>query len=110
MRILTAFAVVVLLAGCGLRAMKVDMVANAYDPKPQRGQDEAQLAADVEACKAKLLRERGQLEPSGIGATVPAGYAVAIDAERNERYKRCLTERGYTPELRPITGGPAPVR
>jgi len=98
-----------LLAGCGMRAWKVDMVVNAYEPRPEHGQDAAQTAADVDACRTKLLREPGQLEPQNSPTgfvTVPAGYAVAIDAERTKRYERCLTERGYTPVLRPIKGGP----
>src|SRR5882724_3419474 len=82
-----ALGLVLLTAGCGLRVWQIDMVANAYEVRPERGQDPAQPRADVEACKRRLLAQRGQLEPSsGIGATVPAGYGVAIEAERNLRF------------------------
>ena len=74
------------------------MVANPTT----RSHDEARTRRNswrtVEAGKAGSVPRRQE----------PYSYVVAVDAERNERYKRCLTERGYTPELQPMTGGPPP--
>jgi len=96
--------VVVLIAetGCGLRAMQIDMLAGAYDVRQLRGQDAAQTAVDVEACKAKLLEEPGQLEPYASADMV---IALVAEVERNRRYTRCLAERGYQAEQRPMVGG-----
>ena len=95
--------VAVLFLGCGLREMRIESTISAYDVRPLRGQDAAQMQADIEACKARLLEEPGQLELAFPAAT--GVYGTAVDVERAKRYERCLAEFGYKADLRLMTGG-----
>ena len=77
--------------------------------RPLRGQDADQVQVDIDACKRRITDDRSWAEDPRLSSPLvdPAtglAFSVATEKVRADRYTRCLAERGYATELRPMTG------
>jgi hypothetical protein len=106
-----------LVAGCAWRTqMEANATAGAFEVRVLEGQDATQTQADVAACTAAVRDGTSVAEQGRSGAEAAAwiapglapaglGWSVATEKVRADRYVRCMTERGYATEQRPMQGG-----
>ena len=81
----------------------VDMVVNAYDPRPERGQDAAQTAADVDACRTKSSESLVSLSRE------PSRRCQRATGSRSMRNERSDMSDVLTSEDTPRYCGPSKV-